>query len=250
MTFEGSLKRVELVGVVVVGLVLFASYARAQDRFPAWVGLYDPAHLGWLENENRINELCAEPSDLDDCYSEKLGPAVSTLPLHSGPSDSASRVGDLIVVAVPGRGLSVHFRPVETGQSFPFRPDLFLQDWGYGPFFHHSFSSQRVDWFQLPPEPWGQAVWLNLEDASDGSIVIEVRAGDILGMNGSSWYVVATESDALLMRAEQSGDLWCQDGDPPPIVSAEATRFSRAELVDPRGHLMFHLKYLKGCGPS
>ena len=247
MTSAGSLKRVGLVGVLVVGLVLFASVARSQDGFRAWVGLYDPAHLGWLENENRIDELCAEPSSLDECYAEKLGPAVSVRTLYSGPSHSESRVGDLIVVAVPGRGFSAHFRPVETGQSIPFRPDLFLQDWGYGPYFHHSFSSQQGDWFQLPPEPWGQAVWLNREDASDGSRVIEVRAGDILEMNGSSWYVVATESDALLLRAEQSGDLWCQEGDPPPIVSAEATRFSRAELVDARGHLMFHLKYMKGC---
>lgn len=247
MISEGALKRVRLVGVVVVGLALLASEARSQDRFRAWVGLYDPAHLGWLENENRIQELCAQPSDLDDCYSEKLGPAVSVWTLYSGPSYSESRVGDLIVVAVPGRGFSAHFRTVDTGRSIPFRPDLFLQDWGYGPYFHHSLSSQQGDWFQLPPEPWGQAVWLNREDARERSIVIEIRAGDILEMGGSSWFVVATESDAMSLRAEQPGDHWCEEGDPPPITSAEATRFSRAELVDPRGHLMFHLKYLKGC---
>ena len=143
MASDGSLKRVGLVGVLVVGLVLFASAARSQDGFRAWVGLYEPAHLGWLENENRIDELCAEPSGLDECYAEKLGPAVSVRTLYSGPSHSESRVGDLIVVAVPGRGFSAHFRPVETGQSIPFRPDLFLQDWGYGPYFHHSLSSQQ-----------------------------------------------------------------------------------------------------------
>ena len=34
----------------------FTLEARAQGEFRAWVGLYDPGQLGWLENENRIDE--------------------------------------------------------------------------------------------------------------------------------------------------------------------------------------------------
>jgi hypothetical protein len=233
---------------VFVGLTLFsATEARSQEGFRAWVGLYEPAHLGWLENENRIGELCADPSNLDECYREMLGPKVSTYPLHSEPDASSSLIGDVIVVAVPGRPLSAHFRPAGSREGTPFTPDLFLQDWGYGPYFHHTVLAQQGDWFQLPPDPWEQHVWLHRERESESSSVIAVQPEDIIEMNGSSWYVVGAEPDALLLRAEQPGDLWCEPGDPPPTQPAEPTRRSRAELVDSRGHLVFRLKYLKGC---
>jgi len=66
-------------------------------------------------------------------------------------------------------------------------------------------------------------------------------------MSGSSWNVLAAEPDALLVRAEQPADLWCQEGDPPAVTPSDSIRFSRAELLDSDGHLALWLKYLKGC---
>ena len=218
----------------------------AQVGFRAWVGLYEPADLGWLENENRLGELCADPSTLVECYARCLSPRVSLHELRSLPSESSDRIGDLVVAATPGRGLSAHFRAAGSIESTRFALDLFLQDWGYGPYFHQTLSEERGDWIRLPPDPWETEVWLSR--GSDGSFpVIEIQNGDIIEMGDTGWFVVAAERDALLLRPEQSGDHWCEGGDPPEIEATEPTRFSRAQLVDSAGHLLFRLKYLKGC---
>ena len=172
---------------------------------------------------------------------------VSVYPLHIEPDSSSHRIGDLIVVVVPGRGLTSHFRVVGAQRSTPFTPDLFLQDWGYGPFFHQTISAQSGNWFRLPRGPWEKEVWVRREGESEQSSMIPLRTGDIIEMKGSSWYVIAAEPDALLLRAEQPADLWCEEGDPPPVTPAEETRFSREELLDSDGHLVVRLKYLKGC---
>ncbi len=233
---------------VFLGLVLLsASEIRSQESFRAWVGLYDPAQIGWLENENRLGELCTDSSTLTECYSEHLVPSVSVHPLYMEPDSLSRRIGDLIVVAVPGRGLSWHFRVEGSRQAAPFTPDLFLQDWGYGPYFHQTVSAQSGNWFKLPRGPWKDEVWVHHESESDHSSVILVQPGDIVEMRGLSWYVLAAEPDALLLRAEQPADLWCGEGDPPAIRPTDPTRFSRPDLLDSDGHLALRLKYLKGC---
>ena len=194
-------------GLVAGFLILLAPTGVSQEAFPAWVGLYDPSHLGWLENENRLSELCPDASSLADCHSVKLRPAVSILALHVEPNHASPQVGELVTVAVPGRGLSAHFRPVVARDTSPFVPDLFLQDWGYGPYFHHTTSARQGDWFQLPPDPWDQAVWVHRAGEAARSSVIPVQAGDIIELNGSGMYVLTAERDALELRPEQPGDL-------------------------------------------
>ena len=234
--------------LAVAGLVfLWPQNAYSQEGFRAWVGLYNPAHLGWLENENRITELCADAIALAECYAQNLGPRLSFYSLHQAPNASSPRLGEIIVVAVPGRALSAHFRPAGTSQLNSFTPDLFLQDWGYGPYFHQTVSAAQQNWFQLPMGPWEDAVWLHRESEAEQSSLIELRAGDFIEMAGSSFYVVDAEPDALDLRAEQPGDHWCEEGDPPPIEAVEPNSFTRADLIDSQGHLSFQLKYLKGC---
>ena len=223
-----------------------ATNVHAEEGFPAWVGLYEPADLDWLENENRLGELCTDPSTLAECYARCLSPRVSLHELHSLPSESSDRVGDLVVAATPGRGLSAYFRAAGSIESTPIALDLFLQDWGYGPYFHQSLSEERGEWVRLPSGPWKAEVWL--QRGSDGGFpIIRIRNGDIIDMGEMDWYVVAAERDTLLLRPEQTGDHWCEEGEPPGIEATEPTRFSRAQLVDSAGHLLFRLKYLKGC---
>ena len=224
------------------------SAAHAQPGFRAWVGLHDPAHLGRLENENRIRELCTESSTLAECYAEHLAPSIATYPLYAEPDTGSRLIGELLVTATPGRGLNAHFRVAGARDALMFTPDLFLQDWGYGPpFFHQTVSAQRGAWFQLPRRPWGEPVWLYRPSEREHDTVAFVQAGDIVEMRGSGWYVISAEPDALVLRPEQPADIWCEEGDPPPLRPADATRFSRAELLDADGHLVFRLKYLKGC---
>ena len=88
--------------VLCLCLLLCASSARSQPGFEAWVGIYAREQIYWLENENRLQELCADAPDMAACHAEKLAPSVVTFQLLAEPSASARRVGDLIVVAVPG----------------------------------------------------------------------------------------------------------------------------------------------------
>ena len=247
MTSSGSWDLRLRCALVLAGLFGTGTPVRAQGEFRAWIGLYDAAQVGWLENENRIIQLCSEPSTLEECYAQSLGPAVRAFDLHRGPDASSTRIGELIVVATPGRGLSAHFRPIGSGRVTTFVPDLFLPDWGYGPYFHQTLMDRHDEWYQLPPGPWQEAVWFRREPNVAVPTVLQVTESDVIEMDGSSWFVVAAEPEALLVRPEQPGDVWCEEGAPPPITPVEPKRVPRSELLDSLGHLKFAPKYLKGC---
>ncbi|MDH3297766.1 MAG: hypothetical protein OEM96_05770 [Gemmatimonadota bacterium] len=220
--------------------------ARAQEGFRAWVGLFDPVDVRWLENENRLGELCTDPATLAACHARSLGPKVAGYDLYQLPSEVSGRVGVLVVVATPGRGLSAHFRAMGRFVSTTFVPDLFLQDWGYGPYFHQTLAAEQDGWIRLPPGPWPTDVWLR-RGPGGGFPIITVQGGDIIEMDDAGWYVVAAEPDALLLRPEQPADHWCEEGEPPVLQGRAATRFTRPQLLDAGGHLRFRMKYLKGC---
>ena len=78
----------------------------AQEGFRGWVGLHDPERMGWLENENRIGKLCGDSADPGACRAEMLAPAVDVYSVYAEPDESSRRVGDLLVQAAPGRGLT------------------------------------------------------------------------------------------------------------------------------------------------
>lgn len=234
--------------LVLTHLILVAAPAiQAQEGFRGWVGLHNPERHGWLENENRIGELCADSADPAACRAEMLAPAVDVYALHAEPDESSAQIGDLLVQATPGRGLTAQFRAAGAETVISFVPDVFLQDWGYGPYFHQTIVEQEGDWFQLPPDPWEAQVWLRRGNETSPSSVIYVQPQDIVEIDGKGLYVVAAEPDALLLRAEQPADLWCREGDPPPLIPDEPTRYSRTDLVDARGHLRMRPKYMKGC---
>lgn len=221
---------------------------RGQVPFRAWVSLQGSAPLARLENENRISEICTDSEVQSDCYSQQLAPSVVSVPLHAGPDGRVPQAGELLVVVVPGRGLSAFYRPAQASIApVFFTPDLFLQDWGYGLLFHQTIADQRGDWFKLPPGPWASPVWLHVPHGTGSSFVIEVQAGEIIDIEGTGWYVVSSGRDHLMLRPEQPGDFWCYEGDPPPIEETQSTRFLRAELLDADGHLAIRPKYLKGC---
>lgn len=219
-----------------------------EETFRAWVGLHNPERVGWLENENQVSNLCSSAENLGTCYGEMLAPAIDVYPLYVDRDTTSPTVGYLIVAMVPGRGLSGYYRPINAGQGIPFQPDVFLQDWGYGPpYFHQTIVREEGAWFQLPPDPWDGPVWIRRDSAEPGRSILEVQAGAILEMGGQGMFVVATTAESLTLRPEQAADLWCQEGDPPPLLRVAPTVYSRAELVDDRGHLIIRPKYMKGC---
>lgn len=128
-----------------------------------------------------------------------------------------------------------------------FVPDMLMQDWGYGPYFHQTISARCESWFRLPPGLWDEEVWFHRPDEEKRPTVIFIGNDTVIEMDGLSWTVLEVEPDALWLRPEQPRDMWCEAGDQPPPLPVEPIRYSRAELSDSRGHLKFNLKYLKGC---
>ena len=225
-----------------------AGQLRAQEPFRAWVGLYGEAPLARLENANRLSEMCKNSKTLERCHEEKLAPGVSVTSLYAAPDAGSPVVGELLVAVVPGRGLSAFHRPQGSSAALIyFTPDLYMPDWGYGTYFHQTIGERRGDWFQLPPGPWASSVWIHVRVDEGSDLVIAVHPGDIIEMGGAGWYVVASGRDHLDLRPEQPADMWCYEGDPPPVEEVQPKRFQRADLLDAGGHLVIRPKYPKGC---
>jgi hypothetical protein len=218
----------------------------AQETTVAWIGLYEPEMLGWLENENRIGELCPDPATLDDCYARSLAPMVVVTTLRDQPSETAESIGDLVVVAVPGRGLSAHYRPAGGRRAEPLVPDRYRLGWGYGPYFHQTLGERRGAWFRLPAGPWPTPVWLRRPDDASETVLTPYE-GEILELDDAGWYVAEVEPHGLLLRPEQPADMWCEGAEAPPVASVTPTRFARERLLDDDGHLRIRPKYMKGC---
>jgi len=232
--------------VPVVFLIVCALPVRAQSVFRGWVALYGEDQLAWLSNEYRLDALCPEPSTAERCRAEMMEPSISAYELRTTPDERAESLGVLTVVATPSEALEATWRGMGSEESSPFEPDLYLADWGYGPYFHQTFRERRGAWFLLPPGPWPAEAWLRRETESDDD-VLAVFPEEIVEMDGDGWVVVASEAEALTMRPEQEGDMWCQAEEPPAIRPVEPTRFPRERLLDERGHLKVRPKYMKGC---
>jgi hypothetical protein len=243
------MRRVSILVACVLGTSLsWSDTSFAQETgFRGWISLVAEGRVGWLENENLLRELCREDGDLDVCYRTHLAPAIDVYSLRTRPDSSSDVVGELIVTAVPGRGLASYYRATSATQAVLFTADVFLQDWGYGPpYFHQTFFEERDGWYALPADPWNTPVWLD-GTAVGGLSELRLQAGDIIEFGGQGFYVLQTTERTLSVRPEQDADMWCEAGDPPPLRPAESRLLEWLDLVDDRGHLLLSPKYMKGC---
>ena len=223
-----------------------AAFAQEME-FRGWISLIPAGRVGWLENENRLGALCPGEGDLDTCHGSHLAPAIDVYTLRTHPDSAAEVVGELIVTAMPGRGLASYHRAATATQALWFTPDVFLQDWGYGPpFFHQTFLEERDGWYRLPADPWDTPVWVDAK-ASGGLPELRLQAGDIIEFGGQGFYILHTAERTLSVRPEQDADMWCEAGDPPPLRPAEPQLLEWRDLVDERGHLLVRPGYMKGC---
>lgn len=220
----------------------------------AWIGLYNQELLDWLENENRLDTLCptdAAAAAQAECRDEKRQPKAAVIPLHAEPRADAQRLGEILVVAVPGKGFTAFASANRRVERFT--PDLYDRDWGYGPFFHQTTLGRRGTWFRVPVPSAGR-VWIDAAawtdagalDATDG-VLRTLRAGDIVTTPTGDVVVLAVGDGVLRARAEQDADMWCRPGDPPARVDGPEIRMPFAELFDAGGHLQVRIKYTRGC---
>src|SRR5437879_3172530 len=74
----------------------------------AWVGLFNRELVKWLENENRLKQLCTSPEGSEEwyaCQSGKLALKLRVIPVWSAPQSGVRRLGEIVVLALPGKGL-------------------------------------------------------------------------------------------------------------------------------------------------
>ena len=236
--------------VVVIALEASVTYASQGNRVPTeigWVGLYNDTLIEWLENENRIDELCGalRGDDRDRCGEQKLRPQPFIIPLHTAPNGAGRSAGTLLLLATPGKGMRWFYAPPGGGEPREFEADLALQDWGYGPYYHQTYLERRGSWFLLPSDPFPEPTWFNAADLGDGPQVLSVP--EIVNAPQGSLVILAIERNIIRAREEQPSDMWCKNGEPPPLRPWVELRIPRSELYDRRGHLLISPAHPKGC---
>jgi hypothetical protein len=64
---------------------------------------------------------------------------------------------------------------------------------------------------------------------------------------GPYFHVLEVVDGSVRVRPEQPADMWCDEGDPPPLEPFKETILTPADLYDQKGHLTIRPKYLRGC---
>ena len=138
----------------------------------------------------------------------------------------AKSAGALIARVMPGEGMEFTYRP-PSGEDVTFDPDWVLPDWGYTFMMDHTVLDRKGDWFELPPRPFRDAVWIQLAGrAGAGSAnvlsqrstytlskTIKVRSSGMAGAAvfsaGTNIVVVNIRKHALEILKEEPFDMPC-----------------------------------------
>jgi hypothetical protein len=215
-----------------------------------WVALYNRQLLEWLENVNRLDQLCPPSVDVTverDCRAGKRRPLPYFVPLRNAPSAGADEVGKLMLLAVPGEPLASYYLDADRDDARAFTPDLYLADWGYGPYHHQTYLERRGDWFRLPEDPFPPGAWIDARAFGEPPTVAMLETERVYRSPRGQIVVLAEDADGIRARAEQPADMWCEAGDPPPSAPAPAFRIPKRELYSDTGHLLIAPAYMKGC---
>jgi hypothetical protein len=216
-----------------------------------WLGLYSDDLTGWLQNEGRLAELCTaqeHSQEWHDCREAKLQPLLELIPVHAEPRATSRRLGEVVIVAIPGKGMNVFASAVD-GKPTPFTPDLYDPDWGYGSWFHQTVLERRGPWFRLALPHIG-AGWLDLRRYGEQEVADRVRrleAGHIVSIPDGDMVFLGIDDGAVRFRPEQDADMWCKEGDPPALSPWQERRIPVERLRDADGRLRMRYKYTRGC---
>jgi hypothetical protein len=216
-----------------------------------WIGIFTTELVEWLENGNRLAELCgSEDKDFETfhrCKVEKMAPKAHLVRLWSEPSASSRPAGSLMLVATPAEGLHAFYAAVEGGPAANFQPDLYDGDWGYGPFFHLTIVERRGSWVRLPEMPFPKNTWLDVRSLGPAPSFEWLEPGRIVTSPRGDLFILAIENGRVRARLEQDRDMWCEGGDQPPATPAPEVPLSHDDVYTTTGHLRLHIKYTRGC---
>jgi hypothetical protein len=233
--------------VAVCGSGAVSSQQSDTDKI-GWLGLFNDELVSWLENENQLNSLCPfDPNSADGyrCRDEKLAVKVHAVTLRARPAVSAAYVGSLLIVSTPGKGLRSFFLTPRGGAPVEFVPDVFDNDWGYGPNFHQTFVERQGTWFRLATVPFPRSTWINASDLGGEPRLHLLEEGEIVAGPFGDLFILGTDRDVLRARDEQAADR-C-GGEDIRLKPYEEIRIPFSKLYTATGHLLLLPKYLRGC---
>jgi hypothetical protein len=235
---------------VIVSLASGRAQPRGDDSV-GWVALYSDALVSWLENDNAMKQLCAAHESQTTawyaCERAFLAAKTHVVRLHRDPNPQGAPAGDLIIVALPGKGLQAFYATQPGGPGVAITPDLHDGDWGYGPYFHATVVERRGTWVRLPEDPFPADAWLDTGALATADPLRWVRPGDIVTSPRGDLYVTGVNGGEVRARLEQPADMWCDASPAPPITASAEIRLAGADLYTATGHLRLHLKYTRGC---
>lgn len=197
-----------------------------------------------------------------ECFSVEPSPVEWTLPVYEGPSTTAASAGT-IIVRVDAGAMDFRYRSV-SGREVPFTPDWVEPDWGYTFEMDLTVLERKGDWYQLPPRPFADAVWIQLprRELDEPEVRLEPHAVYTLSktIHGrrpdgravvfaaeTNIFVVAVRDRALEIRKEESFDSPCEDDRATPKRTLPTYVVNAEEFYDSDLHLQLREAYTRGC---
>ncbi|MEM9043393.1 MAG: hypothetical protein AAGC81_01770 [Pseudomonadota bacterium] len=224
------------------------SVLAAEDEGPLRiVSLLQTDSIERLENLNRLDALCGSPATDPTCIQQNLSPTTQAIAIYAGAADPKP-FGFFVITYTPGVGPSASYLMLENGgrSLFPFEPDIYDSDWGYGPFFHQTLLRQTDDWYEIAlPGPGRPTGWIKLENAT----VAAFSNGELVRMTETNEVrmILKVTEHQVVMRPFQPADMWCEVGTPPPLEDVSPITMPIDALYDARKRLLITYAYTRGC---
>jgi hypothetical protein len=236
------MKNFTILLVLVTAVIVSSSSAQAECFLPiktpfSAVALFKGDFLGRLENENRLQEIC--PTQDPDCVTKALSAYIDKMPVYDRPSGKV--IASLEITYAPGKGITAAL--VQDGKTFPFRPPIYDNDWGYGPWFHATLLNQDGVWknIALPTiqNGWVELVEPNILQLTEKESVYSLRDRNII--------IIKFGKTSLTVRDEQPADMWCSEGNPSPLAPFKEEVILLNQVYDNQCNLLLSPAYTRGC---
>lgn len=211
----------------VIAILSTKTSAACQTQGTAkWIGLYNDKMLEWMNDSTHTT------------------PMVTTLDVRSGPANTASIIGEIIISASVEHGLSAKWKS-KAGNATDLHADVYDGDFGYGPYFDFTLQKTVGTWGLFAKNPLPDSSWVDLSQLSE-TPPIKTPTEGIYVFGGKSIVILEETETTLSFRDEQDSDMAC-DGSLPNIKPFKIQTIKNEQLFDSNCHLKLDVKYKRGC---
>ncbi len=235
--------------ILLISMATYSGFAQSKCSLPiktpfSAIALYKHDLTGWLENENRMNEIC--PTQDKACVVKALLARTDKMSVYDHPAGKI--IANLEVVYTPGKGMTTNL--TQDGKTYPFKPPIYDNDWGYGPYFHATMLDQQGAWKQIVL-PSIQSGWVELPEAEILELAqYKESVYTLLGSITPSrpvFVIVKSNNESLTVRDEQPSDMDCAAGGSPPLAPFKEQVIPLSHIYDDNCNLLLVPAYPRGC---